>query len=252
LDKGGRQNEKTFQCPPTLCGGKGFTLIELLVVIAIIAILAAMLLPALSRAREKARQGVCMSNLKQIGLAWMLYTEDNDGWCPMAQMYGNGYNGKASWSELLSDPNCGGNYIKNDRVFACPTLLPICNYPTAAQIRKQGFRKSGSDRLLYVHYGCDPYSFGYYTGMPGIKLSRIKYPTRSIVIVDCVRRIYPNQGYFLVDNRANRTDYAKLDPRHSGGVNVLWADFHVSWVNCDPVDPYNTLNRKYWIEYNNN
>ncbi len=69
----------------------GFTLIELLVVIAIIAILGAMLLPALSRAREKARSATCMSNLKQIGQAWSMYTNDNDGFTPWIDPYRYGF-----------------------------------------------------------------------------------------------------------------------------------------------------------------
>src|SRR5438270_674257 len=67
------------------CNRRGFTLIELLVVIAIIAILAAILFPVFAQAREKARQAACQSNLKQLGLAAMMYTQDYDGTYPIAQ-----------------------------------------------------------------------------------------------------------------------------------------------------------------------
>jgi len=57
---------------------KGFTLIELLVVIAIIAVLMAILMPALNRAREQGKRAICLNNLKQLSLAWILYADDND------------------------------------------------------------------------------------------------------------------------------------------------------------------------------
>jgi len=89
---------------------KGFTLIELLVVIAIIAILAAILFPVFARAREKARQTTCLSNLKQIGLGALMYAQDYDERFVIYR-YPNPY----FWPDKL-DP-----YIKNTQLWICPS-----------------------------------------------------------------------------------------------------------------------------------
>lgn len=97
---------------------RGFTLIELLVVIGIIAILAAMLLPALSRARERARLVNCMSNLKQIGLAARIYAEDFNGFMP-------GMSGGNSNNFFVKLVNAG--YIKGQAAGKCPSEKTYAN-----------------------------------------------------------------------------------------------------------------------------
>jgi len=123
---------------------KGFTLIELLVVIVIIAILAAMLLPALARAREQARRGVCLSNLKQIGLAIHMYAQDNYEQFPADNVGGDpgsGHELKESVSFALLHPR----YASSLALFVCPSATE------SVAINEDAFTDSYLDHCSYSY-----------------------------------------------------------------------------------------------------
>ena len=105
------------------CATFGFTLVELLVVIAIIALLAAILFPVFERARESARRASCQSNLKQLGLAFHMYTMDNDELLPCGVQAGGGPKGA-----LPNGQGWGGqiySYVKNAQMYVCPDDVSV-------------------------------------------------------------------------------------------------------------------------------
>ena len=223
-------------------GESGFTLIELLVVIAIIAILAAILFPVFAQAREKARAASCLSNTKQISLAYAMYNQDYDEGFPATVTERQAPAGTPDTSDARAPYSYRAllqPYIKSQQVFKCPSALAWAapapgawwNTDYGCHLNEANLIPAANNHAAdYAGNGTiDLRNFGFNQNTPLASLTR---PANFILCADAGRSdgtpsrggLYPQPWAFDVTNQS------RLLARHQNGANIAYADGHSKWV----------------------
>jgi len=190
---------------------KGFTLIELLVVIGIVVLLAALLLPALQAARNKALTAGCLSNLRQIGFSLRMYLDDNDSYFPVGAYNSASPSPTPQWDVTWRD-----------------LLLPYADYRSTLYACPGSVSDQNS-------YGCNPWLSQYYRSI-------------STATLDTDDKVWAGDhitGDWAIFPWAYRDDprHLYLTPRHLGRVNILFVDGRAQTL---PVEALNLIHR-YWL-----
>jgi prepilin-type N-terminal cleavage/methylation domain-containing protein/prepilin-type processing-associated H-X9-DG protein len=193
-----------------------FTLIELLVVIAIIAILASMLLPALNKARNKAREIHCMNNMKQLGTTIIMYTQSYDGYFVYSKTITAvaGRGDYVRWHFILKD-ELGQSNKEKANIFWC---LDDYNVKLKKKTKTQLFNENR------ISYGNN------FRFLPGYKTVMVRRPTQTVCLVEAGTEVTTTGGGFFIANSWADSNSPCAFPRHEIYANTLWVDGHGSKV----------------------
>ena len=229
-------------------GRSAFTIIELLVVISIIGILAGMLLPTLSGARTSAHDVRCKSNLKQIGAAFEMYLNANEGYYPCVR-WGNG--AELRWPETLApyiggsveDPTRGSEFATGNKftnnVFKCPAIGSSAAQATS--FPRGDYARTGSYGYNWMTFGPPHPTTNNFGRKYPVRSTQIAAPSRTILVADSFgqKTLGADPHAFTLDppemlcgtgwgqRRGLGTEPCPVDPRHDGKFNAVFADGHV-------------------------
>jgi len=229
---------------------KRFTLIELLVVIAIIAILAGMLLPSLSKAKEAANTTHCLGNMRQFGLAFQIYVDDTGYYMPYIHVAPSALkkNSSCTWTGYLY----GYGNLPAD-IFVCPSFSPTASDKPQNYVSDKGDVTYTGYGYSYQHLGSARFTKNVDNGSTlldktALKSSLVRYPSEMYALMDGWVRCGTggSHGRYSLSFKRDYLDKgdgpASPHSRHNQKVNILYADWHAGSKKVNnSLDPYTEL-----------